>query len=35
MIAVANEELTHESKVFWTEAKELNLIFNAIYKKLK
>ena len=35
MIAVANPELNEKSKKLWTEAKELNLIFNAIYIKVK
>ncbi|MBI2552292.1 four helix bundle protein [Candidatus Uhrbacteria bacterium] len=35
MIAVAVVELASEARVLWQEAKELNLIFNAIYKKVK
>ncbi|MDP2684000.1 MAG: four helix bundle protein [bacterium] len=35
MIAVAVPELTPEARVLWKEAKELNLIFNSIYKKTK
>ena len=35
MIAVAVPELTDEARVHWQEAKELNLIFNSIYKKVK
>ena len=35
MIAVANPELDEKSKKLWNEAKELNLIFNAIYIKVK
>jgi len=35
MIAVAVPEFKEEAKVLWKEAKELNLIFNAIYKKVK
>jgi four helix bundle protein len=35
MIAVAEEELKDEARLLWTEAKELNLIFNSIYKKVK
>ncbi|MEK7559803.1 MAG: four helix bundle protein [Patescibacteria group bacterium] len=35
MISVAVPELTDESRILWQEAKELNLIFNAITKKLK
>lgn len=35
MIAVAVPELKEEAKPLWQEAKELNLIFNAIYKKVK
>jgi len=35
MIAVANPELKEEARKLWTEAKELNLIFNAIRKKAK
>ncbi len=35
MIAVAVAELAGEARILWQEAKELNLIFNAIYKKVK
>ena len=35
MIASACPEFTEEARKFWTEAKELNLIFNSIYKKVK
>jgi len=35
MIAVAVPELKNVGKVLWQEAKELNLIFNSIYKKVK
>ena len=35
MIVVAVPELTEEAKCLWKEAKELNLILNAIYKKVK
>lgn len=35
MIAVANPGLSNEAKPLWLEAKELNLIFNAINNKLK
>lgn len=35
MIAVAVPELTEEARMLWREAKELNLIFNSIYRKLK
>jgi four helix bundle protein len=35
MIAVAVPELKEEARVLWQEAKELNLIFNKIYKSLK
>ncbi len=35
MIAVAVVELANEARVLWQEAKELNLIFNAIYKKTR
>jgi len=35
MIAVANEDLAEEARMLWSEAKELNLIFNSIYKKVK
>ncbi len=35
MIVVAVPELKDEAKVLWVEAKELNLIFNAIYAKVK
>ena len=35
MIAVAEPELKVAARVLWSEAKELNLIFNTIYKKVK
>jgi four helix bundle protein len=35
MIVKAVPELTDEAKLLWQEAKELNLIFNSIYKKVK
>ncbi|MDO8503790.1 MAG: four helix bundle protein [bacterium] len=35
MIVVAIPELKDEARVLWQEAKELNLIFNSIYKKVK
>ena len=35
MIAVAVPELKDEARPLWQEAKELNLIFNAIYRKVK
>ncbi|MFZ5559271.1 MAG: four helix bundle protein [Patescibacteria group bacterium] len=35
MIVVACPELENEAKALWQEAKELNLIFNAIVNKLK
>lgn len=35
MIAVAVPELKIEARILWQEAKELNLIFNAIYIRLK
>lgn len=34
MIAVAVPELKEEARILWQEAKELNLIFNSIYKKV-
>jgi hypothetical protein len=34
MITVAVPELKNEAKPLWQEAKELNLIFNTIYKKV-
>ncbi len=34
MLAVAVPEFKEEIKIFWQEAKEINLIFNAIYKKV-
>ncbi len=34
MIAVAIPELKDEARELWNEAKELNLIFNSIYKKV-
>jgi len=35
MIVVAIPQLKEEARVLWQEAKELNLIFNSIYKKVK
>ncbi|HCB22339.1 four helix bundle protein [Candidatus Daviesbacteria bacterium RIFCSPLOWO2_02_FULL_38_18] len=35
MIAVAVPALKEEAKPLWQEAKELNLIFNSIYRKVK
>lgn len=35
MIVVAAPELKEEARILWQEAKELNLIFNAITKKVK
>jgi len=35
MSAVASPEMKERTRVLWLEAKELNLIFNSIYKKLK
>lgn len=35
MIAVAVPELKNEARPLWQEAKELNLIFNSIYRKVK
>ncbi len=35
MIVVAAPELKAEARPLWQEAKELNLIFNTIYKKLR
>ena len=35
MIVVAVPEVKEEAKILWQEAKELNLIFNSIYKKVK
>ncbi len=35
MVIVAVPELNQEAKLLWQEAKELHLIFNAIYKKVK
>ncbi|OGZ63725.1 MAG: four helix bundle protein [Candidatus Staskawiczbacteria bacterium RIFCSPLOWO2_01_FULL_40_39] len=34
MIAAAVPALREEARVFWQEAKELHLIFNAIYRKV-
>jgi four helix bundle protein len=33
MIVVATPELKEEARIYWQEAKELNLIFSAIIKK--
>ncbi|OHA90562.1 MAG: four helix bundle protein [Candidatus Zambryskibacteria bacterium RIFCSPHIGHO2_01_FULL_44_22b] len=35
MCATAVPENKENTRMLWTEAKELNLIFNAIYKKVK
>lgn len=35
MLVVAVPELKEEGRKLWTEAKELNLILNSIYKKTK
>jgi len=35
MSAIAVPEVKDEARILWVEAKELNLIFNAIYKKVK
>lgn len=35
MVVVANPELKENAKILWQEAKELNLIFNKIYQKVK
>jgi len=35
MIAIAVPEIKEEARKLWREAKELNLIFNSIAKKLK
>ncbi len=35
MIVVAYSELKEEARPLWQETKELNLIFNAIYRKVK
>ncbi len=35
MVVIAIPALKEEAKPLWQEAKELNLIFNAIYKKVK
>ena len=34
MIAIAISELKSDARILWQEAKELNLIFNSIYKKV-
>jgi hypothetical protein len=33
MVATAEEGLASEARVLWREAKELNLIFGAIWRK--
>ena len=33
MVAAAEEDLAAEARVLWREAKELNLIFGAIWRK--
>jgi four helix bundle protein len=35
MIAIAIPELKEDAKPLWIEAKELNLIFNTIFRKVK
>lgn len=35
MLAIAVPELKEGARILWQEAKELNLIFNTIYKKTK
>lgn len=35
MVVVAVPELKEDARPLWQEAKELNLIFNTIYKKVK
>lgn len=35
MVVIAIPELKDDARVLWQEAKELNLIFNTIYKKVK
>ncbi len=35
MLAIAEPQCKSEARKLWTEAKELNLIFNTIYKKVK
>lgn len=35
MIATAEPDAKSDARLLWREAKELNLIFNAIYNKLK
>ena len=35
MIATASPEMAERARKLWSEAKELNLIFNSIYKKIK
>lgn len=35
MVVAAIPELRQEAKILWGEAKELNLIFNSIYRKIK
>ena len=35
MIATAVPEMSDKSRKLWLEAKELNLIFNTIYKKVR
>ena len=35
MVVTAVPSIRSEARLLWTEAKELNLIFNAIFKKVK
>jgi hypothetical protein len=34
MITIADPNFREEVKLLWQEAKELNLIFNSIYRKI-
>ncbi len=34
MVVISNPQLKDEAKSLWQEGKELNLIFNSIYRKV-
>jgi len=34
-VAINDQNLIEDGRILWKEAKELNLIFNSIFRKLK